>query len=107
MVPSKGAWSTLTFIDKDTYRRKRKIFPDMLSDKALQDFDPTMIEHVSALCIKPVDDIKPNRFSKPANMVQVCKYCASIENSTTSSQGQANEYPLMSWVTSDLARSWG
>lgn len=38
MVPEKGAWSTLTMIDKRKHRQRRKVISKTLSDEGLREF---------------------------------------------------------------------
>lgn len=52
MLPSKGAWSIKTTIDKDMHRHKRKLLSKALSDEALKRFEPALNEYVNVFSEK-------------------------------------------------------
>ena len=72
MIPSKGAWSILTAIDKDMHRHKRSLSSRVLSDKAVQNFEPLMIEYVDLFTKQLAGDFHPNQWSSPKNMIDFC-----------------------------------
>lgn len=73
MVPSKGAWSILTAIDKDMHRHKRSLSSKMLSDKALHEFEPIMIEYVDMLTKQLIENLDSSQWSSPKNLIDFCK----------------------------------
>ena len=73
MVPSKGAWSILTGIDKSMHRHKRRLLSKMLSEDALRDFEPIMIEYVNMFMGQLVEDLDMTGWSTPKNMITHCE----------------------------------
>ena len=72
MIPSKGAWSILTAIDKDMHRHKRNLSSRILSDKAVQSFEPAMIEYVDLFTKQLAENLDANEWSSPKNMIDFC-----------------------------------
>ena len=50
MVPDEKSRSTLTTINKDDHRVKRKVVAQASADKALREFEPTLQKHIDDLC---------------------------------------------------------
>ncbi|GME32785.1 cytochrome P450 [Neofusicoccum parvum] len=46
MLPSPGAYNTLTSVDRSMHRRKRKVMSQGLTDQCIRRFEPTMLRHV-------------------------------------------------------------
>lgn len=72
MIPSKGAWSILTAIEKDMHRHKRSLSSKALSDNALRNFEPAMIEYVDLFSKQLIEDLDSNQWSSPKNMIDFC-----------------------------------
>ena len=73
MVPSKGAWSILTAIDKDMHRHKRNLSSRALSDKAVRDFEPAMIVYVDLFIKQLTENLYSSQWSSPKNMINLCR----------------------------------
>lgn len=73
MLPSKGAWSILTAIDKDMHRHKRKLLSKALSDEALKRFEPALNEYVNIFSEKLIKGTEPGQWSSQKNMIDHCK----------------------------------
>ena len=74
MVPSKGAWSILTAIDKDMHRHKRNLSSRALSDKAVRDFEPAMIVYVDLFTKQLTENLDSSKWSSPKNMIDFCGF---------------------------------
>ena len=72
MVPFKGAWSILAAIDRDMHCHKRGLTSKELSDKALREFESTMIDYVDLLSQQLTEDVNQNQWSSPKNMTYYC-----------------------------------
>ena len=72
MVPSKGAWSSITAIDTDMHRHKRSLSSRALSDKAVRDFEPAMIVYVDLFISQLTENLGSRQWSSPKNMIGFC-----------------------------------
>ncbi|KAI9812638.1 MAG: hypothetical protein M1827_004627 [Pycnora praestabilis] len=72
MVPEKGAWSTLTMIDKHMHRPRRKMMSKALSDDALKVYEPEMVEHVNILLGLLGEGQRSDGWSSPKDMSAIC-----------------------------------
>lgn len=69
MVPNQKSWCTLTTINKDAHRIKRKIVSQSLSDHALKEFEPALHKHIDNFCHKLGKEI---RASTAGRRVKLC-----------------------------------
>ena len=64
----------LTAIDKDMHRHKRKLSSKALSDEALREFEPIMIDHVDVFSKMLIEGLESSDYSSPKYMVDLCGY---------------------------------
>jgi cytochrome P450 len=84
MVPEEGAWSTLTIIDKEVHRQRRKVISKALSDSALKDFEPKMIEHMDVFRDQLCGPVDSESWSTAKDMSVLCElFCRGKRDWTT------------------------
>ena len=74
MVPEKGAWSTLTMIDKHVHRQKRKIIFKAFSDDAIGTLEPSMAEHLQLFLDQLGEHTYTDGWSGPKDMSALCQF---------------------------------
>lgn len=74
MVPNHDGWSTLTAIDKNMHRSKRRTLAQGLSDSALKTFEPAMLEHLKAFIDRLNEAFEPgiDQWSRPQDVSMLC-----------------------------------
>ena len=75
MVPDERSRSTLTTIDKNDHRVKRKVFAQAFSAEALRDFEPTLQTHIDVFCKKLGEscDYDKDGWTEGKSMHKLCK----------------------------------
>ena len=75
IIPTKGAYSVHTAINKGMHRRKRMVISQGLSHDVLRTFEPSMMNHVRKFCDLLVSDYKlgEDGWTSAKNMTDFCE----------------------------------
>ncbi|KAI9705274.1 MAG: hypothetical protein M1820_005272 [Bogoriella megaspora] len=68
MVPQPGAWSILTIADKLLHRSRRKGYSKALSDEALREYEPRLIDHIDIFHNRVTPARTSDGWSSPSNL---------------------------------------
>ena len=74
MVPDGIGWSTLTTIDKEQHRFKRRLLSSGLGENTLQGFQSVMLQYIDDFCEKLGAESTVERDSSPRNMIQWAEF---------------------------------
>jgi cytochrome P450 len=80
ITPAPGAFSTFTAIDKETHRRKRKVFSQAFSDQAIKAFEPTilcLVDIFISQLARAIPHGTVERWTEPLNMTPRARYYAT------------------------------
>ncbi|PVI05322.1 benzoate 4-monooxygenase cytochrome-like protein P450 [Periconia macrospinosa] len=78
IIPTKGAYSVHTSIDKGMHARKQKVLMQGLKQESLNAFEPTMLHHVSKFCNIMLQDEgrSAKEWTSPKDVSHYCDYLA-------------------------------
>ena len=73
MVPQEGAWTTMTEVNNDIVRHKRRLVSNMVSNDALRAFEPHGILYLETFCRNIGEEKDTSGWSSPKSMTDECK----------------------------------
>ena len=73
MVPTKGAWTVITTIDKMLHRYKRKVVSKFLGSEALKSHEPHFKCYLDSFCDKLTAEGDHVDWSSPKLMSDLCR----------------------------------
>ncbi len=73
MVPSEGAWTVITTINKAQHHQKRKITSKILSSEALKSHEPDLLRYLADFCEKLRRGTAKSGWSNPKFMNDLCR----------------------------------
>ncbi|MCJ1356030.1 MAG: hypothetical protein MMC33_006024 [Icmadophila ericetorum] len=73
MIPEPGAWTTMTAVDEEMVRRKRKLVSKMVCDDSLRYFEPKTIEYMNTFCKVLEEGATELSWSDPKDLTTECR----------------------------------